>query len=624
MQAVNGFAHLGLSDKVLSAISGAGYMGPTPFQTDIIPLVMAGEDVFGVAHPGVGKTIAFILPMLTCLERGRARSRTPRTLILEPTRELATQVEKRFIEYGKNHKLNVALLIGGVSFDEQDRKLQRGVDVLIATPGRLLDYHERGKLLLTGVEIIVIDEADRMLEMGFVPDIVRICKLTASNRQTLLFATTTQTEITNLSEQILNQPVMIVQGEATSHLPVFISYNSTDEKAAVEIGDVIENANYKVFAQYKDMPPGSSFVDQMQSGLANMGKFAPVYSPNYIASDICQDEWNTAYNMDRGAKRRLIIGFLAKPTKLLPLQRQVVHVPLYGLAKEEARDAILDALLTDNQRVSAHQSRRMAAKLATPEPVIELDGRIGVSQSAKAEQQFLDDELALLPSSLRTTISQILAACQDKNVPAIITSPLHDYQTELLANGSAPRIADLDRVAEIVAAELGDAEQDSVGWLRGGLKTALGQFLQLHEELRQHFPIYMLRDFELAKSPIDPKRFDEAALASANIAFTQSVRQAEDEGRATEELRRVAEWRERQRKDIASLRDPAVGPGDMFLTDADRLTPGSIKKRFLFDQSGTTDKLIDHIEKVTSIADSGAGKLMIEAGRHLLKMIWGG
>ncbi len=145
--------------------------------------MLARRDVLGIAQTGTGKTAAFTLPMLTMLEQGRARARMPRTLILEPTRELAAQVEDSFDKYGKNHKLNVALIIGGVSFDDQDIKLMRGVDVLIATPGRLLDHFERGRLLLTGVELLVIDEADRMLDMGFIPDIERICKLVPFTRQ---------------------------------------------------------------------------------------------------------------------------------------------------------------------------------------------------------------------------------------------------------------------------------------------------------------------------------------------------------------------------------------------------------------------------------------------------------
>ncbi|MFZ1680481.1 MAG: DEAD/DEAH box helicase, partial [Rhizobiaceae bacterium] len=203
------FTGLGLSDKVIAAVADAGYTIPTPIQAQAIPHAVAGKDVLGIAQTGTGKTASFVLPMLTRLEKGRARARMPRTLILEPTRELAAQVEENFVKYGKNHRLNVALLIGGVSFEDQDRKLQRGVDVLIATPGRLLDHHERGKLLLTGVEILVIDEADRMLDMGFIPDIERICKLIPFTRQTLFFSATMPPEITKLTEQFLHAPVRV-------------------------------------------------------------------------------------------------------------------------------------------------------------------------------------------------------------------------------------------------------------------------------------------------------------------------------------------------------------------------------------------------------------------------------
>src|SRR5436309_5739162 len=170
------FSKLGLSDKVLAAVKAAGYTTPTPIQEQAIPHVLARRDVLGIAQTGTGKTAAFTLPMLTMLEHGRARARMPRTLTIEPTRELAAQVEESFTKYGAGQKLNVALIIGGVSFDDQDSKLTRGVDVLIATPGRLLDHFERGRLLLTGVELLVIDEADRILDMGFIPDIERICR----------------------------------------------------------------------------------------------------------------------------------------------------------------------------------------------------------------------------------------------------------------------------------------------------------------------------------------------------------------------------------------------------------------------------------------------------------------
>src|SRR5215210_5270664 len=203
------FTELGLSDKVLQAVTAAGYTEPTPIQAQGIPHVLARRDVLGIAQTGTGKTAAFTLPMLTLLETGRARARMPRTLILEPTRELAAQVEESFERYGVNHRLSVTLLIGGMSFGDQDVKIMRGADVLVATPGRLLDHVERGKLLLNGVELLVIDEADRMLDMGFIPDIERVCKLVPFTRQTLFFTATMPPEIKRITDQFLHTPVQI-------------------------------------------------------------------------------------------------------------------------------------------------------------------------------------------------------------------------------------------------------------------------------------------------------------------------------------------------------------------------------------------------------------------------------
>jgi len=203
------FQDLALSPKVLAAVEASGYVTPTPIQAQAIPHVLARRDVIGIAQTGTGKTASFVLPMLTLLERGRARARMPRTLILEPTRELAAQVVEHFGRYGRNHKLTVALIIGGVSFDEQLKKLDRGADVLIATPGRLLDHFERGKILMSGVEILVIDEADRMLDMGFIPDIERICKLLPFTRQTLFFSATMPPEIKRLADNFLSNPIQI-------------------------------------------------------------------------------------------------------------------------------------------------------------------------------------------------------------------------------------------------------------------------------------------------------------------------------------------------------------------------------------------------------------------------------
>ena len=203
------FSDLGLSPKVLEAIAAAGYSTPTAIQAGAIPHALQRKDVLGLAQTGSGKTAAFVLPMLSMLENGRARARMPRTLILEPTRELAAQVQEAFESLGKNHKLNVALLIGGVSFEPQAAKIDRGADVVIATPGRLLDFFERGRLLMTGIEMLVIDEADRMLDMGFVPDIERICKLLPFTRQTMFFSATMPPEIQRITAQFLHNPIRV-------------------------------------------------------------------------------------------------------------------------------------------------------------------------------------------------------------------------------------------------------------------------------------------------------------------------------------------------------------------------------------------------------------------------------
>ena len=210
------FSELGLSPKVLAAVEASGYTEPTPIQEGAIPHVLEGRDVLGIAQTGTGKTASFVLPMLTQLEKGRARARMPRTLILEPTRELAAQVHENFEKYGSKHKLSVALLIGGVSFKDQVRILDKGADVLIATPGRLLDLFERGNILLTGCQLLVIDEADRMLDMGFIPDIERIVKMLPFTRQTLFFSATMPPPIEKLAAQFLSNPVPIEVARASS------------------------------------------------------------------------------------------------------------------------------------------------------------------------------------------------------------------------------------------------------------------------------------------------------------------------------------------------------------------------------------------------------------------------
>ncbi|WP_239805835.1 DEAD/DEAH box helicase [Croceicoccus hydrothermalis] len=210
------FADLGLSEELLKSVEEAGYDEPTPIQAQAIPSVLMMRDLIGIAQTGTGKTAGFVLPMIDILAHGRRRARMPRSLILEPTRELAAQVAENFEKYGVNHDLKMALLIGGVQMGDQVRALDEGVDVLIATPGRLMDLFERGKILLTGCDLLVIDEADRMLDMGFIPDIENICTKLPAQRQTLLFSATMPPPIKKLSDKFLSNPKHIEVARAAT------------------------------------------------------------------------------------------------------------------------------------------------------------------------------------------------------------------------------------------------------------------------------------------------------------------------------------------------------------------------------------------------------------------------
>ena len=235
------FKDLKLDQKVLSAVDETGYTTPTPIQAKAIPEALNGKDILGIAQTGTGKTASFTLPIVSLLLNGRARARMPRSLVLCPTRELAAQVASNFDNYAKHTRLSKALLIGGVSFSDQDKLIDRGVDVLIATPGRLLDHFERGKLMLNGVQIMVVDEADRMLDMGFIPDIERIFKLTPFTRQTLFFSATMAPEIERITKEFLQAPVYIevakqatasetISQSATIHVPEKKQSASSDKR----------------------------------------------------------------------------------------------------------------------------------------------------------------------------------------------------------------------------------------------------------------------------------------------------------------------------------------------------------------------------------------------------------
>src|SRR5579871_39382 len=231
------FEDLGLTPDTLKAVTESGYTNPTPIQEQAIPVVLMGRDVLGVAQTGTGKTAAFTMPMIDILAGGRSKARMPRSLILAPTRELAAQIADNFIKYGKYHPLNMALLIGGESMSDQEKALDRGVDVLIATPGRLLDLFERGRILLNDVKLLVIDEADRMLDMGFIPDVERIVSLLPKIRQTLFFSATMDKEIRKLADQFLMNPKEIaVAPQATAAATVvqgLVMVRQTEKREAL-------------------------------------------------------------------------------------------------------------------------------------------------------------------------------------------------------------------------------------------------------------------------------------------------------------------------------------------------------------------------------------------------------
>ena len=278
------FADLGLSDELLRAVSDSGYGEPTPIQKAAIPSVLMGRDLVGIAQTGTGKTAGFVLPMIDILHQGRSRARMPRSLILEPTRELAMQVAENFEKYGKYHPLSMALLMGGVQMGDQVKALEKGVDVLIATPGRLMDLFGRGKIMLTDCKLLVIDEADRMLDMGFIPDIEEICAKLPKNRQTLLFSATMPPPIQKLSQKFLANPKTVeVARPATANVNLeqrLVEVRADKKKDALR--DILRHEEFKnaiVFANRK------TTVRELASSLKRSG-----FAAGQIQGDMDQSD----------------------------------------------------------------------------------------------------------------------------------------------------------------------------------------------------------------------------------------------------------------------------------------------------------------------------------------------
>jgi hypothetical protein len=410
-----------------------------------------------------------------------------------------------------------------------------------------------------------------------------------------------------------------VVASETARKPVFLSYSNHDLKEAKLIGGIIEQTGMTVFAQYKDMPRGSNFVTEMQSGLANMGKFSPLYSPHYIASEVCQDEWNTAYNMDRGGHKRLIIGFLLKPTDLLPLQKQISYTPLYGLNEFEMREAIREALGDAHQRLTPAASRSAAAKYAAPDVLFE-NGKLDVVRG-ETERAMIDDELTRLPETLRQTLKRLNDALAKGNTPPILLSSITDYWDELLNKGATANLPELQRLMEIIQAEIALGKRDGVTWVEGGIGALLKHLFEQHEKLRQHFPLIMRRDQIIQRSEIPLLPENEDKFLKAHNEFAKATNNAAEDDKVSAELNRLVQRRDRQLNDLQNLAELAVEQPDNFIIPGnERVSIGDIKKRAHFDISGTLDKTAS----VVTIADSASIRSVVSLAKEATKWLWGG
>ncbi len=382
------FADLGLSDPILRAVAEAGYVTPTPIQEQAIPVVLMGRDVLGTAQTGTGKTAGFTLPMLDILSAGRAKARMPRSLILEPTRELALQVAEQFEKYGKHLKLTHALLIGGESMNEQRDVLEKGVDVLIATPGRLLDLFDRGRIIMADVKILVIDEADRMLDMGFIPDVERIVSMLPKIRQTLFFSATMAPEIKRLADAFLANPKQIAVSApatvATTITAGLLWVRDHDKREAlrrlirreqVQNALIFCNRKVEVDVLYKSLKKHGFSVGALHGDMDQPTRFATLnrFKANELQLLVCSDV----------AARGLDIGGLSHVFNFDVPFRDEDYVHRIGRTGRAGREgnAFTIATVDDARLVAAIE--HLTGK---PIPRIEVDGldKVGAEEIAEA------------------------------------------------------------------------------------------------------------------------------------------------------------------------------------------------------------------------------------------------
>ncbi len=373
---VNGFVELGLSEPILRAVTEKGYLTPTPIQAQAIPFVLMGRDVLGCAQTGTGKTASFTLPMIDILSGSRARARMPRSLILEPTRELALQVAENFVEYGKYLKLTHALVIGGESMSDQKDLLMRGVDVLIATPGRLIDMFERGAMLLTDTRVLVIDEADRMLDMGFIPDVERIVAMLPANRQTLFFSATMAPEIRRLADVFLSNPKEITVSKpasvATTITEGMLLVNETDKREAlrrlirsedVQNALIFCNRKRDVDVLYKSLTRHGFSVGALHGDMAQSVRFATLekFKAGEIRLLCCSDV----------AARGLDIGGLSHVFNFDVPHHAEDYVHRIGRTGRAGREGRAFTLATGEDRIVVHAIEKLTGH---PIPRIVVDG----------------------------------------------------------------------------------------------------------------------------------------------------------------------------------------------------------------------------------------------------------